>query len=173
MLKMRGKAPRGRTAHENTNVHKAARCKKTETRQRKTMVCNPTPAPPTKKHKLSLKGTATRSGTRYDKYVTKKNKTRKRLPRPLYGGNATRRGMLSRTQRKKKRGGDTEHNTQKKKKKGPAHALSLQGKKTWWDKGKGTCYASRMPRISATHLQDLFFPFLNHANDRRRERAKV
>ena len=40
-------------------------------------------------------------------------------------------------------------------------------------KRKGTCYASRMPRISATHLQDLFFCFLNHADDRRREPAKV
>ena len=80
--------------------------------------------------------------------------------------------MLSKTQRKKKKGGDTKHNTQKQKKR-PAQALSLQEKKTRWDKRRGTCYASRMPRISATHLQDLFFCFLNHADDRRREPAKV
>ena len=36
-----------------------------------------------------------------------------------------------------------------------------------------TYNASRMPRISATHLQDLLFCFLNHVDDRRREPAKV
>ena len=78
-----------------------------------------------------------------------------------------RRGMLSKTQRERKKkkheGGDTKHNTQKKKK--DLRRLFL--------KRKGTCYASRMPRISATHLQDLFFCLLKHADDRRREPAKV
>ena len=55
----------------------------------------------------------------------------------------------------------------------PPHAPSLQGKKTLWDKRTGMYYASRMPRISATRLQDLFFCFLNHADDRRREPTKV
>ena len=65
----------------------------------------------------------------------------------------------------KKKGEETQNTTRKKKKR-PAHALSLQGKKTRWDKRRGTYYASRMPRISATHLQDLFFCSLNHADDR-------
>ena len=101
------------------------------------MVCNPTPAPPTNKHTLSLEGTATRSGTRYDKYVEKK-KTRKRLPRPLYRGNATRRGMLSKTQREKKKREETQNTTRKKKtKKKDLRTLFLyRGRKHDGTKGK-------------------------------------
>ena len=85
----------------------------------------------------------------------------------------TQRGEVCFRRRNEKNKGRRHKTQNAKKKKGPAHALSLQGKKTWWDKRKGTCYASRMPRIAATHLQDLFFCFSNHADDRRREPAKV
>ena len=89
--------------------------------------------------------------------------------------------MLSKTQREKKKkheGGDTNHNTQKKKKKTKnkkdLRTLFLnRGRKHDGTKGQVRNYASHMPRISATHLQDLFFCLLKHADDRRREPAKV
>ena len=93
--------------------------------------------------------------------MLKKKKTRNRLPRPLYRGNAMRRGMLSKTQREKKKkheGGDTKHTTQKKKNKKDLRTLFLnRGRKHDGTKGKvrathHACHASllRIYRTSSS-----------------------
>ena len=61
-------------------------------------------------------------------------KTRKRLPRPLYRGNARRRGVLSKTQREKKR--EETQNTTRKKKKDLRTLFLYRGRKHGGTKGK-------------------------------------
>ena len=82
--------------------------------------------------------------------MLKKKKTRNRLPRPLYRGNAMRRGMLSKTQREKKTRGrrhKTQHAKKKKKKKDLRTLFLNRGRKHDGTKGKvrathHTCHAS-------------------------------
>ena len=73
-----------------------------------------------------------------------KKQKQSHLPRPLYRESARQKGMLSKTVRKKKGGGNTRHNTQKKPTDPPkacTHSLATGGQKRGWTNREVCIYA--------------------------------